>query len=159
VALTAEEMAERDAWFREHWSRHVPFNREIGLEIVDWEPGFVRGRLKYQDKLSAHDGVFHGGVLATALDSVGGGCVAAGHDYNLGSRFTTVSMTVQYMGVAPGDPEVLVEGTVVKRGRRLNFSRSQVVTLDGRILAEAVLTISASGERPRLGATEGQPTS
>ena len=159
MTLTAEEMSARDAWFREHWSRHVPFNREIGLEIVDWEPGFVRGRLKYQDKLAAHDGVFHGGVLATALDSVGGGCVAAGHDYNNGSRFTTVSMTVQYMGVAPGEPEVVVEGTCTKRGRRLNFARSQVLTVDGRILAEAVLTISASGERPRLEAPEAGPAS
>lgn len=155
MALTADEMSDRDAWFREHWSSHVPFNREVGLEITDWEPGFVRARLKYQDRLSAHDGIFHGGVFATALDTVGGGCVAAGHDYNLGSRFTTVSMTVQYMGVAPGEPEVLVEGTCVKRGRRLNFSRSQVCTVDGRVLAEAVLTISASGERPRLGTVEG----
>ena len=114
----------------------------------------MRARLKYQPRLSAHDGVFHGGVLATALDAAGGGAVAAGHDYNLGSRFTTVTMTVQYLSVAPGEPEVLVEGTCGKRGRRLNFSRSTVLTRDGRILAEAVLTISASGERPRLGIPE-----
>jgi uncharacterized protein (TIGR00369 family) len=159
VSLTAEEMTSRDEWFREHWSKHVPFNNEIGIEIVDWEPGLVRAKLRYEDRLSAHDGVFHGGVLATALDTVGGGCVAAGHDYNLGSRFTTVSMTVQYVGVAPGEPEVIVEGHCVKRGRRLNFSRSSVLTHDGRLLAEAVLTISASGERPRLGTAEGAATS
>jgi uncharacterized protein (TIGR00369 family) len=155
MPLTPEEMRARDAWFRGHWSDHVPFNNEIGLEIVDWEPGFVRARLKYQPRLSAHDGVFHGGVLATALDSVGGGAVAAGHDYNLGSRFTTVTMTVQYLSVAPGEPEVVVEGTCTKRGRRLNFSRSAVLTHDGRVLADAVLTISCSGERPRVGTTEG----
>jgi acyl-coenzyme A thioesterase PaaI-like protein len=102
---------------------------------VDWEPGFVRARLKYADRLSAHDGVFHGGVLAT------------------------VSMTVQYIGVAPGEPELLVEGTCVKRGRRLNFTRSQVLTEGGRVLAEVVLTISASGERPRLGTLEDAPPS
>lgn len=159
MSLTAEEMSARDAWFCEHWSHGVPFNREIGLEIIDWEPGFVRGRLKYQDRLSAHDGVFHGGVLAAALDSIGTGSVASGHDYNLGSRFTTVSMTVQYMGVAPGEPEVLVQGTCSKRGRRLNFARSQVLATDGRVLAEAVLTVSASGERPRVGVIETQPSS
>ncbi|MBY8863617.1 PaaI family thioesterase [Nocardia sp. CA2R105] len=156
MPLTAEEIRARDDWFRAHWSEHVPFNNEIGLEITDWQPGFVRARLKYQPRLSAHDGVFHGGVLASALDAVGGGAVAAGHDYNLGSRFTTVTMTVQYLAVAPGEPEVIVEGTCTKRGRRLNFSRSSVLTQDGRVLAEAILTVSASGERPRVGSPEGE---
>ncbi|MCX0272756.1 PaaI family thioesterase [Nocardia zapadnayensis] len=155
MPLTPEEMSARDAWFREHWSRHVPFNTDIGLDITDWEPGAVRARLKYQPRLSAHDGIFHGGVLATALDAVGGGAVAAGHDYNLGSRFTTVTMTVQYLSVAPGESEVLIEGVCTKRGRRLNFSRASVLTRDGRVLAEAVLTVSASGERPRVGNPEG----
>ncbi|MFE9320800.1 PaaI family thioesterase [Nocardia sp. NPDC052278] len=155
MSLTPEEISARDSWFREHWSHHVPFNTDIGLEITDWEPGVVRARLKYQPRLSAHDGIFHGGVLATVLDAVGGGAVAAGHDYNLGSRFTTVSMTVQYLGVAPGEPEVIVEGVCTKRGRRLNFSRSSVSTPDGKVLAEAVLTVSASGERPRVGDREG----
>lgn len=155
MSLTPEEISARDSWFWEHWSHHVPFNTDIGLEITDWEPGSVRARLIYQPRLSAHDGIFHGGVLATVLDAVGGGAVAAGHDYNLGSRFTTVSMTVQYLGVAPGEPEVIVEGVCTKRGRRLNFSRSSVSTPDGKVLAEAVLTVSASGERPRVGDREG----
>lgn len=153
--LSPEENQARDAWFRDHWSHHVPFNNELGMEILDWEPGFVRGKLKYDARLSAHDGIFHGGVLAAALDTIGSGAVAAGHDYNLGSRFTTVSITVQYMGVAPGEPEVFIEGTCVKRGRRINFSRSRVTTVDGRTLAEAILTVSAAGERPRVGSSEG----
>ncbi len=158
MTLSPDENRARDAWFREHWSHHIPFNREIGLTILEWEPGAIRGRLEYADRLSAHDGIFHGGVLAAALDTMGTGAVAAGHDYNLGSRFTTVSMTVQYMAVAPGEPEVFVEGRCVKRGRRLNFSSSRVVTADGRTLAEAILTVSAAGERARVGAAEDAPS-
>lgn len=154
MTLTSEENRDRDAWFREHWSHHVPFCQDLGLEILSWEPGIIRGKLKYQDRLSAHDGIFHGGVLAAVLDTMGTGAVAAGHDYNLGSRFSTVSMTVQYMAVAPGEPEIFVEGSVVKRGRRLNFSSARVTTADGRLLAEAMLTVSASGERARVGSDE-----
>lgn len=151
--LSPEEEAARRAWFEDHWRKHIPFNNLLGLEIVDWEPDFARARLPFQAQLSAHDGVFHGGVLATAIDSIGTGAVVAGHDFNLGSRFTTVSMTVQYMAVAPNE-DVLVEGRCTKRGRRLSFARGTVVTANGKILAEGVLTISTAGERPRIGQPE-----
>jgi uncharacterized protein (TIGR00369 family) len=157
--LSPDEEESRRAWFEDHWRKHIPFTSLLGLEIIDWDPDVVRARLPFEPRLSAHDGVFHGGVLATVIDSVGTGAVVAGHDFNLGSRFTTVSMTVQYMAVAPNQ-DVLVEGRCAKRGRRLNFARGTVLTEAGTILAEGMLTVSASGERPRLGAPEagrGEP--
>lgn len=152
--LSPEESEAQAHWFHEHWSKHVPFNVEIGLDIVEWEPGHVRARLPYQHKLSAHDGIFHGGVLCTAIDTIGSGAVVAGHDFNLGNRFSTVSMSVNFMSVARGD-EVVVEGTCLRRGRRLNFARGRVLSTDGELLAEGTLTVSASGQRPRVGIAEG----
>lgn len=151
--LSPEEEAARQAWFEDHWRQHIPFNNLLELEIIDWERDFSRARLPFQARLSAHDGVFHGGVLATVIDSIGMGAVVAGHDFNLGSRFTTVSMTIQYMAVAPNE-DVLVEGRCTKRGRRLSFARGTVLTAAGKILAEGVLTISTSGERPRISQPE-----
>ena len=151
--LSPEELEARNTWFENHWRKHVPFNNLVGLDIIDWEPGFVRARLPFQERLSAHDGIFHGGVLATAIDTIGMGAVVAGHDFNLGSRFTTVSITIQYMAVAPQE-DVLVEGRCSKRGRRLNFARGTVLTQAGTTLAEGILTVSASGERPRIGQPE-----
>jgi uncharacterized protein (TIGR00369 family) len=156
VVLSPELAAARAQWFEEHWRKHVPFNVEIGLDIVDWQPGFVRARLPYQQKLSAHDGIFHGGVLCTIIDAIGSGAVVAGHDFSLGSRFTTVALTVQFMSVARGDA-VTVEGVCLRRGRRLNFARATVLGLDGDLLAEGTLTVSASGERPRIDRPEGEP--
>ncbi len=149
-----EEAAAKARWFEEHWRRHVPFNVEIGLDIIDWEPGFVRARVPYQAKLSAHDGIFHGGVLSSAIDAIASGAVVAGHDFTLGSRFTTVTMTVSFMSVAKGD-EIVIEGTCLRRGRRLNFARGTVLGLDGTVLAEGMVTVSASGDRPRVGTAEG----
>jgi len=155
--LSPQEVEARTTWFESHWRTHVPFNNLVGLEIIDWEPGLVRGRLPFQERLSAHDGIFHGGVLATAIDTIGMGAVVAGHDFNLGSRFTTVSITIQYMAVAPYE-DVLIEGRCTKRGRRLNFTRGTVLTPAGNVLAEGVLTVSASGERPRIGQPETGPS-
>jgi len=66
-----DDADKRAHWFEEHWRKHVPFNVEIGLDITDWAPGHVRARLPYQRKLSAHDGIFHGGVLCSAMDAIG----------------------------------------------------------------------------------------
>ena len=152
--LSTEEAESQARWFQEHWSKHVPFNVELGLDIFVWEPGLVRARLPYADKLSAHDGIFHGGVLCSAIDAIGSGAVVAGHDFNVGNRFTTVNLNVQFMAVAKG-PEVIIEGTCVRRGRRLNFARGRVLSLDGDVLAEGTLTVNASGQRPRVGTPEG----
>ena len=149
-----ENAAAKANWFEQHWRHHVPFNVELGLEIFEWEPGFVRARVPYQAKLSAHDGIFHGGVLSSAIDAIASGAVVAGHDFTLGSRFTTVTMTVSFMAVAKGD-EIVVEGRCLRRGRRLNFARGTVLGLDGTVLAEGMVTVSASGERPRVGVPEG----
>ena len=155
--LSPEEATARAQWFEQHWRHHVPFNVEIGLDIIDWQPGRVRARLPYQKKLSAHDGIFHGGVLCTIIDAIGSGAVVAGHDFSLGSRFTTVAMSVQFMSVARGE-DVIVEGVCLRRGRRLNFARGTVLSADGDILAEGTLTVNASGERPRIDAPEGTST-
>lgn len=151
--LSAQEEQAQRRWFEEHWREHVPFNNEIGLQITDWEPDLVRARLPYQTRLSAHDGVFHGGVLATAIDTIGMGAVVAGHDFSLGNRFTTVSLTVQYMAVAVNQGAI-IEGVCTKRGRRLNFARATVMSEIGIVLAEGVLTVNASGQRPRVGTPE-----
>jgi uncharacterized protein (TIGR00369 family) len=149
-----EEAAAKARWFEEHWRKHVPFNAEIGLDILEWTPGLVRARLPYQAKLSAHDGIFHGGVLCSVIDAIGSGAVVAGHDFSLGSRFTTVTLSVQFMSVAKGE-EVFIEGHCLRRGRRLNFARGTVLNEAGDVLAEGTLTVSASGERPRIGTPEG----
>ena len=115
-----EDAAAKARWFEEHWREHVPFNVELGLDITDWEPGFVRARVPYQAKLSAHDGIFHGGVLSSAIDAIASGAVVAGHDFTLGSRFTTVTMTISGANLGGSYFE---EGSVTEE-----WSRGWVVT-------------------------------
>src|SRR5207245_4365536 len=47
-------------------------------------------------------GIFHGGVVSALLDTTATGAVMAGHDFAKGSRLTTISLSVQYLSVAPG---------------------------------------------------------
>jgi uncharacterized protein (TIGR00369 family) len=149
MTLTLEALEARREWFREHWRSQIAFNQLLGVEILDWEPGLVRARVPFADRLSAHDGIFHGGVVATLIDTTGTGAVISGHDFNLGSRLTTVAMNVQYMSVARGE-DLLAEGTCTRRGRTLSFARVSVTSTSGKLLAEGMLTVSVSGERSGL---------
>jgi uncharacterized protein (TIGR00369 family) len=149
MTLTLQALEARREWFREHWKSHIAFNQLLGVEILDWEPGLVRSRVPFADRLSAHDGIFHGGVVATLIDTTGTGAVISGHDFNLGSRLTTVAMNVQYMSVARGE-DLLAEGICSRRGRTLSFARVSVTSSSGKLLAEGMLTVSISGERTGL---------
>jgi uncharacterized protein (TIGR00369 family) len=149
MTLTLQALESRREWFREHWKSHIAFNQLLGVEILDWEPGLVRSRVPFAERLSAHDGIFHGGVVATLIDTTGTGAVISGHDFNLGSRLTTVAMNVQYMSVARGE-DLLAEGICSRRGRTLSFARVSVTSSSGKLLAEGMLTVSISGERTGL---------
>jgi acyl-coenzyme A thioesterase PaaI-like protein len=45
------------------------FNGLIGHEVVAWRPGFVEMSLKVRPELCNANGLLHGGVLMTLLDS------------------------------------------------------------------------------------------
>jgi len=145
VSYTQDETRE---WFRKHWQEGIAFTRLCGFDVVDFTPEVVRIRAAFRPALSAHEKIFHGGVLATLIDTTGSGAVIAGHDYSLGTRLTTVSMTVNYLSVAPGE-DIVAEGVCTRRGRSLNFAQVVVTSELGQRLAEGMLTVNVAGHRPR----------
>ena len=105
VLSDADQQARRD-WFRRHWESNVPFNRTCRISVRHWGEDGVELVAGYSDELSAHPGIFHGGVLATLIDTAGTASVLAGHDFNRGSRISTAAMSVQYLSVAQGEDVV-----------------------------------------------------
>jgi uncharacterized protein (TIGR00369 family) len=104
--LTEQEQRDRREWFRARWERGVKFNRGCGMRVLLWEPDGVEMMLPYSEGLSAHEGVFHGGVISALIDTAGSGAVIAGHDFAKGSRLSTVSMSVQFLAPARGHEAV-----------------------------------------------------
>jgi len=145
--LSGEEQATRRAYFRDHFEHGVAYNRDLGLSIVRYDADGVEFHLPYRDRLSAHDGVFHGGVVAALLDTTSNAAVFAGHDFAKGSRISTVSMSVTY--AAPARCEVLVaRGCCRHRGGRLHFADVDAYAgPDGQLVATAQVVVSISGER------------
>jgi uncharacterized protein (TIGR00369 family) len=138
------------AWFRRHWETGVEFNRECGMRVLRWEPDGVDVALPYAETLSAHEKVFHGGVISALIDTAGGGSVMAGHDFTKGSRMSTVTIAVQFLKPARG-PEIIARARCVRRGRRLHFAEVEVLSAEGVVCARGQVTVSIEGERPGVG--------
>ena len=125
-------------------------NVTCGITARRWEPDGVELHLPYRDDLSAHPGIFHGGVLSALIDTAGCGAVAAGHDYDKGSRITTVALAVQYFTVAPGE-DVVVHARCTRRGRSVHYADVVVRSQEsGKDLAQGLVTVSVVGDRPEV---------
>jgi uncharacterized protein (TIGR00369 family) len=118
-----------------------PFMKLIGAHLFDVRPGYCEIHLPYQQALSQQHSYFHAGVIGTLADNTGG--YAA---YTLMEASASI-LTVEYKVnlLAPGNGELLIaRGQVVKAGRTLTISRSEiVVTRNGleTLCAIAVITL------------------
>ncbi len=104
--------------FLEEW---IPFNRVIGLRLIELGEGNVKAGFAFAPQLAGdfRQGMLHGGVLATALDAVGAVAAYAGYapEEPL-PGIHTVDLRVDYLNPARGDA-FEVFGKVLRRGRRL----------------------------------------
>ena len=149
VEDNATRNARLRAWFHHHFETGVAFNAHAGITVPRWDDGGTEFRLPYRVELSAHDGVFHGGVVATLIDTCGCGAVLAGHDFALGSRISTIDLSVQFLRAATGD--LVAYGTCTKRGRNINFADVVVRDAAGKDVARGIVTANVSGERAGTG--------
>lgn len=146
--LTDAEQERRSQWFRDHWQNGVAFNRRCNMRVTRWDGEAVEIALPYTDELSAHAGIFHGGVVGALLDTTATAAVIAGHDFNRGSRLTTISMSVQYLSVAPGE-DLVCEGVCLRRGRSVNFAQAIARGATSRKpVASCQVAVNIAGERP-----------
>lgn len=137
MALTEEEQEQRRASLRDHMCR-TPYIEGLGILIEKWSPDGARLRLPFAAELTNDGTAYHGGAVASLVDTAGAAAVWAGHDFDKGMRAATISMTVNYVGGALGS-DLVAESVCVKRGRELAFSEIRVTDADGRPVASATL--------------------
>jgi uncharacterized protein (TIGR00369 family) len=111
----------------------------LGERFDRWEPDDVVLRLPFRADLTNDGTVYHGGVVAAALDTAGAGAAWSNHDFTRGTRASTIAMSVQYVGAAR-QSDLLCHATTVKRGRELIFTEITASDADGRVVAHAVQT-------------------
>jgi uncharacterized protein (TIGR00369 family) len=136
MALTEEEQQE---WRERMRSIMVGtrFIKNMGTVVDAWGPDEVRLRVPFADHLTNDGKEYHGGAIASLMDTAGAAAVWAGHDFDRGLRASTVSMTVNYTGRAQGD--LIAIARCVKRGRDTHFSEIRVEDPNGTLVATGTL--------------------
>jgi uncharacterized protein (TIGR00369 family) len=136
VALSQEE---QQAWRQRFRKIMVGTNfiASLGVVVDEWHEGDVVLRVPFSERLTNDGKEYHGGVIASLIDTAGAAAVWSGHDFDKGMRASTVSMTVNYTGRAGGD--LLARARCVKRGRDLAFSEIRVEDVRGTLVATGTL--------------------
>ncbi len=108
--------------------------RHLGFEIVAWDTDYTRLELPIQPFLMNRQGLPHGGVHATLLDSAMGfaGCYTG--DPAQQQLALTLSLTVNYLAQAGGD-RLIAEGWRTGGGRTTYFAEGKVSDDLGTVVA------------------------
>jgi uncharacterized protein (TIGR00369 family) len=117
----------------------TPFLKGLGIVFERYEPDLVTIRLPWREDLTNDGAYFHGGIVASVLDTTGAATAWSNHDFDKGTRAATVSMTVQYVG-ATERSDLVCHGRTVRRRKELVFTEITATDSDGTVVAHAVQT-------------------
>ena len=117
----------------------TPFIAGLGVVFDRYEPDDVVLRLPFRADLTNDGTYYHGGVIASVIDTAGAAAAWSNHDFTKGVRASTVSMTVQYVGACK-QSELVCHARTVRRGRELTFTEITATDADGAVVAHGVQT-------------------
>jgi len=118
---------------------HFPLRRFLGMDIEDVEPGHAIARLEVGDDLLNPNGVVHGGVLFTMVDTAMGAATMT--SLGEGQRCASIEIQMRFLRpVSAGRLEAAT--TVVRHGRKVVHLESRVRDTDGALVATGAGTFA-----------------
>ncbi len=127
----------------------IPFNKLMGLKVVDIGPDYARASLAMRPELIGNyrHQRLHGGVISACLDTLGGLAVLAAVGYrqlntpafdclSIFDKLGTVDLHVSYLRPSQGD-HFQLHAQVMRLGKRLATTRMEFVDDQDRLLCTA----------------------
>ncbi len=117
----------------------TPFLAGLGVVIERYEPDQVVLRLPFREDLTNDGTFYHGGVIASVIDTAGAAAAWSNHDFNKGNRASTVSLSIQYVGACRGS-DLVCHARAVRRGKELTFTEITASDPEGNVVAHGIQT-------------------
>lgn len=143
MGLSEAEQHERRLAIRDLFPT-TPYMAGLGIVFERYEPDDVLLRLPFREDLTNDGRVYHGGVVAAMLDTAGAAAAWSNHDFDIGTKASTLSLTVQYVRAARKS-DLLCNGRTVRRARELIFTEITATDAEGTVCAHAVQTYRIAG--------------
>ena len=117
----------------------TPYLAGLGIVIERYEPDEAAIRLPFRSDLTNDGTYYHGGVIASIIDTTGALAAWSNHDFDKGARASTVAMSIQYVGACK-QSDLLCHARAVRRGKELTFTEITATDADGAIVAHGIQT-------------------
>lgn len=104
----------------------IPIHKFLNLKLVEIRTGYAKVSVPFQETVIG-DIVrrrWHGGMLATIMDSVGG-IVGMTHSTSFEDKMATIDLRVDYLKGAK-EEGIVVEGEIARLGNRILVTRMKV---------------------------------
>jgi len=113
----------------------IPIHRYLGLKVVTIEKEFIRVRIPFREDFvgDIRTKRWHGGIMATVMDSVGGAIGIANFE-SPEDKLSTIDLRVDYLRFAEGK-DLIFEGKLVRMGNRIMVTKMKAFQ-DGVLVAE-----------------------
>jgi acyl-CoA thioesterase len=118
-------------------AKETPYFDHLGIKVVEAGEGYAKLTLDFQDHLTHPFGYLHGGAIASLADSAGINAVIS--LLNDDEKALTLEMKINYF-VPVKHVIVYAEGKVIRRGKKVAVSDVDVKTVDGKLVAKAIVT-------------------
>jgi uncharacterized protein (TIGR00369 family) len=122
----------------------TPYMSWLGIVFDRYEPDDITIRLPFREDLTNDGTYYHGGVIAAAMDTSGAAAAWSNHDFDKGTRASTISMTINYVGAAKRS-DLICHARTVRRRKDLTFTEITATDADGTVVAHAVQTYRLGG--------------
>jgi uncharacterized protein (TIGR00369 family) len=125
------------------------FNGLIGHEVVSWRPGFVEMRLHIRSELCNANGLLHGGVLMTLLDSASGFACTFNDTATARRLSVTLAFTTQFLKAGRAGDTLVILGAWRPSSSQSTFAaETEIYNQAGELLATGAGTFRyLKGER------------
>jgi uncharacterized protein (TIGR00369 family) len=142
---------------REVFTRGIPFNRFLGVELVSLEPGRAVIEVPFLPDYvgDVPKRIVHGGILSTLIDTAGGATAFSVLDVSRELGVNTIDMRVDYVRPGRGQ-KFIATGSVIRKGGRIVVTRVEVHNDEGTLIAIGTAAYSIfTSQKRRLHHQEG----
>ncbi len=118
---------------------HFPLRRFLGMDVEDLEPGQAVARLDVTESLLNPNGVVHGGVLFTMVDTAMGRATMSVLEE--GQLCASIEVQMRFLRPVAGG-RLEAETGVIRRGRKIVHLESRIRDGDGALIATGAGTFA-----------------
>ena len=111
----------------------------VHAQFYNMEDGSVMSKFKYREEHQSYPGRVHGGLITAMLDEMGLRALWAKEGGNEEEFGVTMSLDTKYRKPVPYNTELIGKGVVIKNNSKFLVVESQIMDLEGNVLANGAI--------------------